>query len=566
MHRSLQRRIVPELCASHVLRTRRVVILAAAFCLAGTRLGDVRTFLLAGKSRNQCGLALRPDALLEVVPRVVQRGDGAGSKAISHVSESRFDGLPVSAETKKAIKEGFGYEHMTEVQAQTVGPLLGGADMLARAKTGTGKTLGFLIPTVERIKGPLPPGAPKDAIRALIISPSRELASQILKEATKLVSFHQGLGAKCVFGGVGLGKDQRDLKDGPCSILVATPGRLKQHMAETPGFANRLGHLEVVILDEADQLLDMGFRGEILKILEKLPPASARQGLLFSATFPKAVSDIAGLALKPGYQYIDTVNENEESTPQHIAQSYAVASLEGMNSLIWASVNQAKDRDPSSFKLILFFATARLTQYYADVFRQTELGSHVFEIHSKKAQSFRTTESERFRKATQGILFSSDVSARGLDYPGVTNVIQVGAASSREQYIHRLGRTGRGGNQGSGMLLLYDIEEYFLRDLSDMPLQKYSIRDLSPSRELDRDPTDTNLKSKAYAAWLGYYKSNLKSMKINTRELVSLGTRFAKSIGALDAQGLPPPLDKMLVGKMGLKGVPGLNVVAVRPK
>lgn len=487
------------------------------------------------------------------------------SPPAQHGSKARFDELPISSATKRGVAEGFRYEFMTEVQAQTVGPIMEGADVLARAKTGTGKTLGFLIPTVELITAQ-PPGD-RRSIQALVVSPTRELASQIHKDAELLLRFHTGFRAVCVFGGTKITRDQRLLAGGPCSVLIATPGRLIDHLA-TPGFPERLAGLRMLILDEADRLLDMGFRHAMAKILESLPPASTRQNLLFSATFPAQVSELAGIAMSPGYRQIDTVKPEEESTPEKIAQSYVVMPTENITRFLWGALQTAQGDDPHRFKVVVFFNTARVVGLYADVFRRTELGRELFEIHSKKSQSHRTKESERFRAASRGVLFSSDVSARGLDYPGVTTVIQVGAASSTDQYVHRLGRTGRAGKSGAGLMILHDFEEPFLKHLQDMPLQRKDPSEVASSRPAPKTlfgPASKLAMLRAYVSWLGYYLGKRRVFGLDTGGLVKEAHRFAASIYALEPDGKPPPIRKKVAGKMGLKGAAGLNVVETLP-
>mmetsp|Transcript_80781 Transcript_80781/g.261907 ORF Transcript_80781/g.261907 Transcript_80781/m.261907 type:complete len:191 (-) Transcript_80781:118-690(-) len=160
--------------------------------------------------------------------------------------------------------------------------------------------------------------------------------------------------------------------------------------------------------------------------------------------------------------------------------------------------------------------------------------------------------------------FSSDVSARGIDFPGVTAVIQVGAPSSKEQYIHRLGRTGRAGESGRGVVLLHDFEKYFITQLADLNLQKIEqgkeFAGLPATPLALKSPVQQELMSKAYAAWLGYYKGTLKSSKLTPEGMVQQANLFASSIGALDESGRPPAIPKQTIGKMGLKGVAGLVI------
>jgi ATP-dependent RNA helicase MSS116 len=452
---------------------------------------------------------------------------------------------------------------MTEVQAATVGPLLAGKDVVAKAKTGTGKTLAFLVPIVECIRAA--PGGVGGTISALVLSPTRELAAQISDECKTLLHFHAGLGVLCFFGGTKIKGDHRQLSHNPVDVLVATPGRMQDHLDHTPGFQHRLSQLKFLTLDEADQLLDMGFRDSILKILGALPPSGQRQGALFSATFPASVDQIAKLALRSNHQIIDTVKPEDEVTPDQIDQCVSITNMEGMVELLWAAVHAEVGRHPKEHKIMVFFTTARLTQLYSELFGAA--GMEVYEIHSRKSQAHRTKCADRFRSARCGIVFSSDVSARGLDYPDVTAVIQVGLPSARDQYIHRLGRTGRAGKSGRCILLLHDFEEFFLRQLQDLPLERVPSSSAFPGAPAPPDALwQPHPKSagQAYQAWLGYYNS-ARGLGWPKDKLVREATRFAASIGGLGNDGLPPPILKKTVGQMGLRGVSGLNIVSQLP-
>ncbi|CAK0804405.1 unnamed protein product [Prorocentrum cordatum] len=251
---------------------------------------------------------------------------------------------------------------MTAVQAAAIGPMLADNDVIVRAKTGTGKTLGFLVPMVENIcKQP----AGKGFISALIISPTRELAAQIAKEAEVLVNYHS-LTASCVYGGVGkISKDMGKLAN--CDILVATPGRLQDHLDNTPGFTNKLSKLVVLTLDEADQLLDMGFKAALLRIFRCLPPAELRRTALFSATFPATVDQIGKSALRPNRLYINTVRPDEEETPDQIDQSVVTSDLAGMTTLLWRVLEFERLSSLTS-KIIVFFNTAKSTAFFSEQF------------------------------------------------------------------------------------------------------------------------------------------------------------------------------------------------------
>ena len=238
-----------------------------------------------------------------------------------HASDLRFADMPgLSAASKKALTTRLGYEFATEVQKATMGPALEGRDLLARARTGTGKTLGFLLPTIERITGgPYRAGE----VRAIVVSPTRELASQIAAEAADILACHAGMGVQVVVGGTNRNGEAKRLASAPCTILVCTPGRFHDHCENTPGFGASLRTVQVAILDECDRLLEMGFRADVERLLKQLPPKSARQTLLYSATTPDELGAVKGLALKSDHVSVDCVGEEAPETAAKAEQASA---------------------------------------------------------------------------------------------------------------------------------------------------------------------------------------------------------------------------------------------------
>jgi len=490
------------------------------------------------------------------------------STAKLHISDKKFAELPISAESRKAMNDVFKYEFMTQVQAETLPFILKGGDVLAKAKTGTGKTLGFLIPAIEQLVSSKKSGNNVDGqIGCLCISPTRELAQQITTEAQKLITYQKGLRVITVVGGTSIEKDHKALKQN-VDILVATPGRLHDHLANY-GLAKRMSNMQVLIMDEADQLLDMGFRPDIERILKLLSASKGkRQTLLFSATVPGSVSEIASIALRKEYEYVNTVSEAEEQTHLHVEQEVVVAPPADMTHALASLLFREVSKKGAPHKVIVFFTTARLTGFYAELFNSGHLPNFekVLEIHSRKSQSYRQKASDKFRKSKSAIMFSSDVSARGMDYPDVTAVIQVGL-TERAQYIHRLGRTARAGKNGHGVLLLAPYEERYMvrKELSDLPLQKIDCPVLSESEApavdkmldgVSKDERLTESAEQAYRAWLGYYNGNVKKCGWSKKDLVAEANVWAQDVG-LKHQ---PSLLKKTVGKMGLKGVPGLKI------
>ncbi|KAL8235870.1 hypothetical protein R6Q59_016951 [Mikania micrantha] len=472
----------------------------------------------------------------------------------SYLSNTRFDECSVSPLLLKAIKDA-GYEKMTIVQEATLPVILKGKDVLAKARTGTGKTVAFLLPSIEVVVNSPPIGRDQKwpSILVLVICPTRELACQAAMEANKLLKYHPSVGVQVVIGGTRIATEQRRLQTNPCQILVATPGRLKDHIMNTSGFATRVKGVKVLVLDEADHLLDMGFRKDIEIIIAAV--AKQRQTLLFSATVPPEVRQICHIALKRDHEYINTVEEGSEETHTQVQQKHMIAPLDTQFSLVYTLLKDHITSDVD-YKVLVFCTTAMVTKLVADLLSQLKL--NVREIHSRKSQSYRTQVSDEFRKSKGLILVTSDVSARGVDYPDVTLVIQIGLPSDKAQYIHRLGRTGRKGKEGEGILLLAPWEQYFLSTLEDLPISKADLPHIDPetkkkvARALSH--VDVKIKEMAYQAWLGYYNSN-KTVARDKSKLVELANEFSRSMG-LD---LPPAISKLVLGKMGLKNVPGLR-------
>ncbi|XP_073007344.1 DEAD-box ATP-dependent RNA helicase 31-like [Typha latifolia] len=472
----------------------------------------------------------------------------------SYLTETRFDQCSVSYLSLKGIKAA-GYERMTQVQEATLPVILEGKDVLAKAKTGTGKTVAFLLPAIEVISK-LPPVDRKEkapSINVLVMCPTRELANQVAAEANKLLKYHSSISVQVVIGGTRLTQEQRRMQANPCQILVATPGRLKDHIENTPGFATRLRGLKVLVLDEADRLLDMGFRRDIEKIVASVP--KQRQTLLFSATIPEEVRQICHVAMKKDHELINTVEEGSEETHSQVRQMYLIAPLEKHFLMLYGLLMEHISED-ADYKVIVFCTTAMVTKLVAELLSRLHL--NVREIHSRKPQNYRSRISEEFRQSKGLILVSSDVSARGVDYPDVTLVIQVGIPADREQYIHRLGRTGRKGKEGKGILILAPWEKFFLTSIKDLPVTEspLPLTDSSNEKKIEQALTHVEMKSKqsAYQAWLGYYNSN-KSIGRDKNKLVELASEFSKSMGLRD----PPAIPKLILRKMGLNNVPGLR-------
>ncbi|KAL5227961.1 hypothetical protein ABZP36_016226 [Zizania latifolia] len=554
-----RRRGVPPLAASRVDIADVVgrVRSSGAADTKRRRSRDTEEGLAFSKVATSRGRGVREEDVVEgeaLEFSAAKGGDEAGGVDGSYLSETRFDQCAISPLSLKAVKDA-GYEKMTQVQEATLPIILQGKDVLAKAKTGTGKTVAFLLPAIEALST-LPNSRRnqlRPSINLLVMCPTRELANQVAVEAKKLLKYHRSLGVQVVIGGTRLTQEQRSMQANPCQILVATPGRLKDHLENTPGFSTRLKGVKVLVLDEADRLLDMGFRRDIEKIIASVP--RERQTLLFSATVPEEVRQISHIAMKKDYKFINTVKDGDEETHSQVSQMFTVAPLD-LHFPILYDVLKKHVAEDADYKVIIFCTTAMVTKLVAEALSQLKL--NIREIHSRKSQSARTKVSDEFRKSRGLILVSSDVSARGVDYPDVTLVIQVGVPADRQQYIHRLGRTGRKGKEGQGLLLLAPWEKYFLSNIEDLSISEAVVPSVDSNTQTKvKDAVrkvEMRSKESAYQAWLGYYNSN-KTIGREKSRLVKLAEEFSQSMGL----AVPPAIPKQILRKMGLNNVPGLR-------
>lgn len=477
------------------------------------------------------------------------------SRGESLLTSKRFDQCGVSALTVKALTDA-GYVQTTVVQEAALPICLEGKDVLVKAKTGTGKSAAFLLPAIESVLNAMKSNTNQrvSPIFALVLCPTRELAIQLTAEANVLLKYHEGIGVQSLIGGTRFKLDQRRLESDPCQILVATPGRLLDHIENKSSFSVRLMRLKLLVLDEADHLLDLGFRKDIEKIVDTLP--RQRQTLLFSATIPKEVRRVSQLVLKRDHVFVDTVGLGAVETPTKVQQSCLVVPHELHFHTVHHLLREHIDREVD-YKVIVFCTTAMVTEFMYIMLRDLKL--NVREIHSRKPQLYRTRISEEFRGSNRIVLVTSDVSTRGVNYPDVTLVIQVGVPPDREHYIHRLGRTAREGKSGKGILLLAPWEQYFLDEIGDLPIDKYPAPDIDQEMKQKVDDSiemvDMSIKEAAYHAWLGYYNS-IADIGRDKRMVVDLANRFGASIGLEK----PPAIYRKTALKMGLKDVPGIRI------
>ncbi|KAI8619208.1 P-loop containing nucleoside triphosphate hydrolase protein [Chytriomyces sp. MP71] len=440
-----------------------------------------------------------------------------------------------------------------------------------RSKTGTGKTLAFVIAAVETILKM--PKAPSNRAPILIVAPSRELAAQIQAEAKPIMDAH-GLKSVLVVGGEDRAKQCKKIVYQPIQVVIGTPGRLLDLMNVEPKLRKRLLGLKVLIYDEADMLLDYGFQGDMTLIKNLLPPPETRQTFMFSATFSNNVKKLATDHMRPAHTLsLDTVAASQPATHLTTKQTHIQCPFSLQPQLLLHLLRHHQKTTPNS-KIIVFFPTTHLTGHLNRVFNHIS-GLEVMQLHSAMEQRDRTRTSERFRAARTGILFTSDVSARGVDYPNVTLVLQFGVPRNVEQYIHRVGRTGRAGATGEAVLVHTRYETPFVEGAllgsAGLPLKRNVVHDPAviardkEALEVLREAYakgDWGEGSSCYAAFLGYYRGFGSSLPLTGETLVQAGKEFA-----LGLCGLPtvPKVSSGLLTRLHLSMRDGVEVESPRP-
>lgn len=381
-----------------------------------------------------------------------------------------FRALPISQKTLQGLEASkTPYTTMTAIQNACIPHALAGRDILGAARTGSGKTLAFVVPVLECLFRNR--FSPADGPGAAILSPTRELAVQIFQVLKTVGKFHTFSVGLLIGGKKDFHEEQQRVST--TNIFIATPGRLLQHLEQTPYF--EMSELKMLVLDEADRILDMGFRDQLVRILSYLPDGP-RQTLLFSATQTRDVSDLATLSLhKP--EYIGVHDKEKSSTPDSLQQSYVVVPLEHKLNAVYSFV-----KTHLRCKSIIFMASCAQVRHAWELFCSLQPGVPVMALHGKLVQHKRTQIYFDFLQRPRAVLFATDIAARGLDFPNVDWVVQADAPEDRNMYIHRAGRTARYRNGGKSLLILTPAEEEkgFMEMLqaknsAPVPIKKVSI-------------------------------------------------------------------------------------------
>ncbi len=364
-----------------------------------------------------------------------------------------------------------GYETPTPIQAQAIPLLLEGRDLLGIAQTGTGKTAAFALPTLDYLLEHQELRKPKKP-RVLVLAPTRELASQIADSFREYSEFMDCV-TQTVFGGVKINKQIRDLQKGT-HVLVATPGRLLDLMGQGALF---LSDVEILILDEADQMLDMGFINDIKKILVNVP--KDRQTLLFSATMPKSISELAGQYLTDPVK----VSVAPQSTTAERVNQGVIHVAAGDKLKLLGAVLKGQEIE----RALVFTRT----KHGADkvVRKLVQDGVQAAAIHGNKSQPQRMKALAAFKKGTIPVLVATDIAARGIDVDGVSHVINFEMPNVAEQYVHRIGRTARAGKDGLAISFVAADELYYLREVEKVVRQTIPVIEVPEDCGVSAMPT-----------------------------------------------------------------------------
>jgi len=358
-----------------------------------------------------------------------------------------FESLGLSAELLRAVSEQ-GYDKPTPVQAQSIPVILEGRDILAGAQTGTGKTAAFTLPLLQRLMQAAPAEGGRRPVRALVLTPTRELAAQVA-ESVRDYGRHLPLRSAVVFGGVKINPQIDALRRG-VDILVATPGRLLDHAQQK---TVDLSKVEFLVLDEADRMLDMGFIHDIRRVLAMMP--KQRQNLFFSATFPNEVKRLADGMLNNPAQ----VEVARRSAPsEQVAQRVYTVDQKRKRALLSHLIGSNNWR-----QVLVFTRTKHGANRLAEQLSTDGLTSAA--IHGNKSQGARTRALSDFKRGAVRVLVATDIAARGLDIDQLPHVVNFELPNIAEDYVHRIGRTGRAGNTGEAISLVCGGERAYLADI-----------------------------------------------------------------------------------------------------
>lgn len=368
---------------------------------------------------------------------------------------STFAELGLSRPILRAIDKA-GYETPTPIQAQAIPTALNGRDIVGASQTGTGKTAAFALPILSQM-------VPGTQPQCLILEPTRELAAQV-EDQMNLFSFYRPTNVVLIHGGVGYGKQLDGLETNP-DIVIATPGRLLDHMERG---AIKLDQIKYLVLDEVDRMLDMGFLPDVRRIIDQCP--KERQTLFFSATMPAQIETLANWVLD---NPVEIEVGGRRSPAETVTHAFYPVSIDQRDDLLLALVNQTHFDS-----LMIFTRTKKEADTLASTLKQSATDANVAVLHSDIRQSDRTKALAGFRSGEFDVIIATDIAARGLDISGVTHVINYRVPENPEDYVHRIGRTGRAQTEGDAFTILGADELDFAKAVENYIGQKIERRKL----------------------------------------------------------------------------------------
>jgi ATP-dependent RNA helicase DDX18/HAS1 len=446
-----------------------------------------------------------------------------------YFADSNFEDYNIQPLILKAVKEILNFTHLTRIQEKTLPHLLKGRDVIGAAKTGSGKTIAFLIPALELLQKVK--FQQRNGTGVMIITPTRELAQQIFDVTKKLLTF-QNRTVGLIIGGSNMKNESIKLKNG-VNIVIATPGRLLDHMNNTSGFLYK--NLQMLIIDEADQILKVGFEKEMNAIFELLP--KERQTVLFSATQTQKVEDLIRASMKdPIYLAV----EDKIATVSNLEQGFVLCEPENRFKLLFTFLKRNHNK-----KIMVFLSSCNAVKFYADVLNYVDI--KVLNITGRQKQQKRLNTFYEFMNLKNGTLLCTDVAARGLDIPDVDWIVQFDPPSDVKEYIHRVGRTCRGAEKnGNALLFLLKTEIKYLKYLRDakvklleyeFPPEKLAKIDDQFIKLVENNYFLQKAAREAFKSFVNAYNSHTMKEVFDVKELDL--QKFAYSFGL----SVPPRVD-----------------------
>lgn len=519
----------------------------------GGRKPSSRNNFRSSISESRSSLKSFPQAKLIEVPFET----GAPEVTLDHLKNSGLIGKDVHDSILN-----IGFTGLTPVQQKAIGPILQNEsqDVITRAKTGTGKTFAFLIPMFQHLINTRRDNPA--AIKYVIVAPTRDLALQIETETRKIQVAHPILRrfhSLTLVGGTNFASGVTNLIRRRPQVVIATPGRLLDVLQR---YEKHFKLVDVKVLDEADRLLEIGFQQDLEKISSILNQVNENgpnhtRTLLFSATLDAKVQNLSQSIMgKDECLFLDTVDKNEPQAHEKISQSAIISENLGYSVLAAMDHVRTQVHANPNYKAILFTPTIKFTTLISELLHvQKDITVPILEFHGKKAQNVRTKMVQKFKRDPSGVLVCTDIAARGLDFPDVAEVLQIGVPALLPQYIHRIGRTARAGKEGKAILFMSKEEVPFLQRLSEEA--QIVIKDhkdyeptLSTIEEFASEFTNYEELVDALISTIAYYRTNARGYGFNDNRILR---QIAESYGTLlNDKEMKLPISSNTLQKLGL--------------